>query len=84
MSAFDRRRVAHVFGVILRTARRGAGISQEELAELADVDRTYPSLLERGLRTPTLGKVIDIADALGIEPAALVTMTVSRLRRESL
>jgi transcriptional regulator with XRE-family HTH domain len=84
MSAFDRRRVAHVFGAILCTARKGAGISQEKLAELADVDRTYPSLLERGLRTPTLGKFIDIADALGIEPAALVAMTVARLRREVL
>lgn len=82
MSVLDRRRIATAFGAILRTARAGAGISQEELAERADIDRTYPSLLERGLRQPTLGKVIDIANAIGIEPAVLVTLTVAHIRRE--
>jgi transcriptional regulator with XRE-family HTH domain len=82
MSMHDRRRVATAFGAILRTARAGAGISQEELAERADIDRTYPSLLERGLRQPTLSKVIDIANAIGIEPAVLVTLTVARIRWE--
>jgi hypothetical protein len=41
MSAFEQRRVAEVFGVVLRDARRHVGISQEHLAELADIDRTY-------------------------------------------
>jgi transcriptional regulator with XRE-family HTH domain len=83
MSAFEQRRVAKVFGVVLRAARRHAGISQEYLAELADIDRTYPSLMERGLRQPTIGRVISIADALQIEPGKLVTMTVARLRGDA-
>jgi transcriptional regulator with XRE-family HTH domain len=82
LSAHDRQRVATAFGAILRTARAGAGISQEKLAERADIDRTYPSLLERGRRQPTLSKLIDIANAVGIEPAVLVTLTVARVRRE--
>jgi transcriptional regulator with XRE-family HTH domain len=82
MTALYRRRVAFVFGAVLRTARTGAGISQETLAERAELDRTYPSLLERGLRTPTLSVVLRIGDALSIEPATLVNMTVARLRRE--
>jgi hypothetical protein len=45
--------------------------------------RTYPSLLERGLRQPTLAVLIAVAYALEIEPALLVTMTVARLRREA-
>jgi len=49
-----------------------------------DCDRTYPSLLERGLRQPTIGKVIGIAEALHIEPAALVNMTIARLRERGL
>jgi transcriptional regulator with XRE-family HTH domain len=57
-----------------------AGITQEVLAERADCDRTYPSLLERGLRQPTIGKVINIAAALHVAPATLVNMTISRLR----
>ena len=63
MSAFKQLRVAKAFGVALRAARTDAGISQEHLAELADIDRTYPSLMERGLRQPTIGRVISIADA---------------------
>ena len=45
MSGFAQRQVAKAFGVVLSNVRRDAGISQEELAEGADIDRTYPSLL---------------------------------------
>jgi transcriptional regulator with XRE-family HTH domain len=54
------------------------------LAEGADMDRTYPSLLERGRRQPTLFALLNLAAALEIEPALLVTMTLARLRREEL
>jgi hypothetical protein len=57
-----------------------AGVSQAVLAELADCDRTDPSLLGRGLRQPTIGKVIDFAGALHLEPAVLVNLTIARLR----
>jgi hypothetical protein len=40
-------------------------------------------MLERGLRQPTLGRVIAIANALHIEPAAIVAATVTRLWPES-
>jgi transcriptional regulator with XRE-family HTH domain len=82
MTALDPRQVARAFGAILRAARVAAGLSQEVLAERADCDRTYPSLLERGLRQPTIGKVIDIAGALHMEPTALVTLTIARLRTD--
>ena len=84
MSAHSRRQVAVAFGAILRNARDGMGISQEGLAEGADMDRTYPSLLERGRRQPTLFALLNLAAALEIEPALLVTMTLARLRREEL
>lgn len=84
MSARDRHCVARAFGIVLRTARQGASFSQEDLAHEAGIDRTYPSLLERGLRQPTLAVVVSLAAALGIEPTILVQMTVARLRTESL
>jgi DNA-binding XRE family transcriptional regulator len=43
----DHRCVALAFAGVLKLARTGAGLSQEKLAEAADIDRTYPSLLER-------------------------------------
>jgi len=80
VSAADHRRVALAFGAVLKSARDEAHLSQERLAELADIDRTYPSLLERGLRQPTIGRLIAIADALGVGAGDLVTLTVMRLR----
>lgn len=77
-----RRDTARAFGQALRAARLARGLSQEQLAEGAQLDRTYPSLLERGLRTPTLSVVIEIAQALGLEPAQLVFRTLERLQEE--
>ena len=72
---------AHAFGDVLRACRNRAALSQEHLAETADLDRTYPSLLERGLREPTLGVVIRLARALGIDPCVLVRMTLWRVQQ---
>jgi hypothetical protein len=54
-------------------------MSQEKLSEVCNFDRTYPSLLERGLRCPTLTMLLRFADALAVEPARLVVETVKRL-----
>ena len=42
--------VVEIFGKVLREIRAENHISQEKLAEYCDLDRTYISLLERGLR----------------------------------
>ena len=77
------RKVAIAFGQVLREARQENGLSQEELAADTDFDRTYPSLLERGLRTPTLTTLFEFADALDLTPATLVNRTLERLGRSS-
>ena len=69
------------FGRVLREARRQKGLSQEELAGDAEFDRTYPSLLERGLRTPTLTVLFQLASVLEINAATLVTRTQEELNR---
>jgi transcriptional regulator with XRE-family HTH domain len=49
------------------------------LALEADLDRTYISLLERGLRQPTLTTLIVLAKALGSDAPDLVSQTVTAL-----
>ena len=71
--------VAKAFGAVLREARRARGMSQEALAGDAEVDRTYPSLLERGHRVPTLCVFLRLARALHLAPAELVNATLARL-----
>ncbi len=59
-------------GSILREHRERLGISQEELAERAGVDRTYISILERGLKSPTLETLGKICSVLGSLPEQVI------------
>jgi transcriptional regulator with XRE-family HTH domain len=54
------------FGDNLKTMRESAGLSQERLAELADLDRTEVSLLERGKRMPRLDTIVALARGLDL------------------
>jgi len=60
------------FGGILRKLRGRAGLSQEQLALECGLDRTYISLLERGLRQPTLSTLFVLARTLNTRPSKLV------------
>jgi len=77
--ATDRKSVQKAFGEALRQVRVGRGISQQELALESELDRTYISLLERGLRQPTITTLIGLSDALDIDPALLIKKTKARL-----
>ena len=70
---------AQAFGRVLRAARLARGLTQEALAEAAEMDRTYPSLLEHGKREPSLSVLLRLARALHCAPAALVNATLALL-----
>jgi transcriptional regulator with XRE-family HTH domain len=55
------------FGGKLRSLRTSKGFSQEKLAELADLDRTYISGVERGVRNISLVNICRLAAALKIK-----------------
>ena len=61
-----------LLGRNVRRFREARGWSQEGLAERADLHRTYISGIERGIRNPTLTIIFKLANALGVEPGALV------------
>ena len=65
--------IQQVLGRNVRELRTGLGLSQEDLAELSGLHRTYISGVERGVRNITLSVVQALADALRVEPAALLT-----------
>lgn len=56
----------------LRTYRQERGISQEALAEVLGVHRTYMGGIERGERNLTLKSLERIADKVGLDPLALL------------
>jgi transcriptional regulator with XRE-family HTH domain len=62
------------FGNKLKEVRTKAGVSQEKLAELAGLHRTYVSTVERGLRNISLENIEKLAEALGVEIAELMPL----------
>ena len=60
------------FGQALREIRNEHGISQEQLALDCELDRTYISLIERGVQSPTIRTVAKLAEILGTKPSVLV------------
>ncbi|MDM8517827.1 helix-turn-helix transcriptional regulator [Desulfobacterales bacterium HSG16] len=67
------------FGQTLRNFRRDREISQEKLALMSDLDRTYISLLERGLRQPSLKTILQLSKSLDISAAKLVSVVEEML-----
>lgn len=72
---------AQAFGDALREARADAQISQEGLALASGIDRTFVSMLERGIRQPSLATVFILAESLNISPTTLIDNVHRRMRR---
>ena len=64
----------------MREQRISKELSQEELALAADVDRTFVSQMERGIRQPTITTLMKLAGALGIQPSTLIVRMEKLLR----
>lgn len=59
-------------GAAIRTVRKAKGLSQEALAELADIDRSYMGGIERGEHNLAIMNLLKIADALEIVASYLL------------
>lgn len=60
------------FGAALKAVRTLKRLTQEDFGELSS--RTYVSTLERGLKSPTLSKIDELAEVLGVQPLTLLTL----------
>lgn len=63
----DCKNIKTAFGDKIRAIRLSKELSQEKLAELADLDRTYISGVERGIRNISLVNICQLATALEID-----------------
>jgi transcriptional regulator with XRE-family HTH domain len=67
-----------IFGKILQEERKAKKISQEKLAKLAGLDRTFISLIENGKRSPSFSTILKICLALKIDPSELFSIYEKR------
>lgn len=61
-----------LFGRIVKNIREERGLSQEILADRADLNRSYVGEVERGTAMPSLGTVTKIAKALNLSTSDLL------------
>ncbi len=71
---------ALAFGQAVRAARMEQGMAQEELAALAEIERSHMGKIERGEHMPTLALILRIAAALNKSAADLIAVTEENLR----
>lgn len=62
----------NLVGEKVRSLRRAADLSQEGLASRCGIFRTYLSRIESGAANPSLGVLVTLAEALGVEPHVLL------------
>jgi transcriptional regulator with XRE-family HTH domain len=70
-----------VFAANLRRCRHARGLSQEDLAYEADVNRSYMSKLEKGASYPGLEIIGKLATVLEVEPADLLRLPTRKKAR---
>ena len=68
----SRVKILLALGQLVKQRRTALGISQEELGLRANLDRTYISGIERGVRNPSITAIVSLASGLGITIANLL------------
>ncbi len=67
------------FAAVLRDFRERAGLTQEQLAERADVSARFISLLETGKRQPSLSALAALSDGLGVPMSEIIVALETRV-----
>ncbi|MCK1268820.1 MULTISPECIES: helix-turn-helix transcriptional regulator [unclassified Bradyrhizobium] len=75
--------IREVLAINLRKLRQARGLSQEELAHRADIDRTYISALERSVYAAGIDVVDRLARSLGVEAADLLARPKRKTRDQA-
>ena len=65
-----RMKLRRVVAQNLRRIRRERGLSQEELADLAGLNRNYVGMIEREENAPTVDALEQLSEALNVDPVS--------------
>ena len=71
----------HALGLAIRQVREDRNLSQERLAELAGLHRTYVSSVEQGRRNLSIENIYKVANALGVSMTELIQLCEDRIDR---
>lgn len=74
---------ARAFGAVIRDFRTELGVSQEELGNRAQIERSHMGKIERGQHLPNLALIFKLASALSTTPGGLIDRTAARLSEDN-
>lgn len=78
--------IKQVIGKTIKALRIKRGLSQEDLAGLCEVDRSYISMIEVGRNEPSVSKIFELCIGLNIKPSSffhLVEIEYDKLKLEN-
>jgi len=72
--------IEETFGEVIRELRKAKQLSQEKLAEISNLDRSFISLLETGKKQPSLVTIFQLAKALNSSPSRILLAVEEKIR----
>jgi transcriptional regulator with XRE-family HTH domain len=73
--------IEEAFGEVIRDLRKSNNISQEKLAEISNLDRSFISLMECGHKQPSLITIYQLAKALKLSASKLLALTEEKIKK---
>ncbi len=73
--------IEEAFGEVIRDLRKSNNISQEKLAEISKLDRSFISLMECGHKQPSLITIYQLAKALKLSASKLLALTEEKIKK---
>lgn len=73
--------IEEAFGDVIRDLRKANQISQEKLAEVSNLDRSFISLLECGHKQPSLVTIFQLAKAFNISASKILSLVEDKIRK---
>jgi transcriptional regulator with XRE-family HTH domain len=72
--------IEEAFGEVIRDLRKANQISQEKLAEISNLDRSFISLLECGHKQPSLVTIFQLAKALNLSASKILSLVEAKIK----
>ena len=73
--------IEEAFGEVIRELRKAKQISQEKLADISKLDRSFISLLECGHKQPSLVTIFQLAKALNLSASKIMSLVEEKIKK---
>ena len=73
--------IEEAFGEVIRDLRKSNNFSQEQLAELSNLDRSFISQIECGRKQPSLITIYQLAKAFKLSAPKLLMLTEKKIKK---